>query len=546
MFKLNKAIQCRERAKIMKQYETEEIDVNRAKTLLKLAMDKEGKVSNEQLIQLYRNAGKTCLEFSKKHPRKCDNLKKFAIQAIERAETLQAEEQLEQLHLPDIPGDVPSAAKLASKPAITPTVPPPQILSPAAATPPTPTGAKLTKEEIAILGRNSKINGKQFVPFEPRDASKSALFVAGGKRWIDPDGILALSEKQQKRLGGWHHAEEKINQAVIINQVSPRNVTQTCVSDCSFVSALILSAGFERKFNRRLLTCSIFPQENGQPVINPSGRYCIRLYLNGCWRRVLIDTMLPFSNSGKILGSYSADKSELWVSLIEKAYMKVMGGYDFPGSNSSIDLNALTGWIPERKSLKEKNAINIHQVLQERMKSGQVLATMATGELSDELETKSGLVPTHAYALLDLRSYQNLKFVKLKNPWAEQSWKGKFSSKDLKSWTPDLRKALSYNPETAEKEDNGIFWIEWSNLIQFFDVCYMSWDPTMFRFSQKFHGRWTQGPKKDLYSVGSNPQYHLDINSNADTTVWIVLSRHITQKEDFANNRDFITLMVYK
>lgn len=52
------------------------------------------------------------------------------------------------------------------------------------------------------------------------------------------------------------------------------------------------------------------------------------------------------------------------------------------------------------------------------------------------------------------------------------------------------------------------------------------------------------GPVKDLYTIGYNPQYKLVAEKNS--SIWIVLTRHITDKDDFAQNRIYIALIVYK
>ncbi|KAF3827125.1 hypothetical protein GH733_002611 [Mirounga leonina] len=369
-------------------------------------------------------------------------------------------------------------------------------------------------------------------------------------RW----GKLPLSPKQKATFSKWVRPEDLTNNPTMIYTVSSFSIKQTIVSDCSFVASLAISAAYERRFNKKLITSIIYPQnKDGEPEYNPCGKYMVKLHLNGVPRKVIIDDQLPVDHKGELLCSYSNNKSELWVSLIEKAYMKVMGGYDFPGSNSNIDLHALTGWIPERIAMHSDSQTfskdNSFRMLYQRFHKGDVLITASTGMMTEAEGEKWGLVPTHAYAVLDIRELKGLRFIQLKNPWSHLRWKGRYSENDVKNWTPELQKYLNFDPRTAQKIDNGIFWISWDDLCQYYDVIYLSWNPGLFKESTCIHSTWDakQGPVKDAYSLANNPQYKLEVQCpQGGAAVWVLLSRHITDKDDFANNREFITMVVYK
>ena len=83
--------------------------------------------------------------------------------------------------------------------------------------------------------------------------------------------------------------------------------------------------------------------------------------------------------------------------------------------SQNIDLHALTGWIPERVAIRRSqpvpgdepfNADREFQRILERFHRGHCLVTVATGELRDGDADRAGLVPTHAYAMLDIQLIQ--------------------------------------------------------------------------------------------------------------------------------------------
>lgn len=137
--------------------------------------------------------------------------------------------------------------------------------------------------------------------------------------------------------------------------------------------------------------------------------------MNGAWRSVIIDALLPRSKithqplhaiaiplPSTSTSSSSSSNTQIgppWVPLATKAYFKALGGYTIRGSDPGPDIHAFTGWIPERMNLKdgfqrEKEWKRTHRA----WNKGQVLVTLGTGK-----EVNGDLVAFHAYAVIGVR-----------------------------------------------------------------------------------------------------------------------------------------------
>ncbi|ODQ67507.1 cysteine proteinase [Nadsonia fulvescens var. elongata DSM 6958] len=335
--------------------------------------------------------------------------------------------------------------------------------------------------------------------------------------------------KQKDLLKGWCRPFESSQKASSMGCHGSDTLYQEALSNCSFVASLCSIMAYNLRMNNSRIYPKLYPQDrNGMPTISVSGKYICNFFFNGVNRKVIIDDHLPVSNiSNHSLHIKSASNPELlWPALLEKAYMKVMGGYDFKGSYAACDTFSLLGWIPEIILMNEyfqKDRSNTREKLWSRLlsswKYGDVLLCLGTGKFLSSIGLDMGLIPEHDYAIIDLREEVLQDGTKrcsmlLQNPWNSS----KLSSEvdiNLENHTYSSNKGI------------GKFWTSFESVCFEFQSLYLNWNPSLFVHYEVTHFLWGNAQQVLKHNmIYQNPQYTVSNKGNKEMTVWLLLCRH--------------------
>ncbi|KAK7549691.1 hypothetical protein IWX49DRAFT_313447 [Phyllosticta citricarpa] len=425
-----------------------------------------------------------------------------------------------------------------------------------------------TAEQI-ILYKASSVNGSVFPPWKDAPQPEEFSLGEGNERFSDHT-LFRFSNDQLNSLDNWMPAADALPPPAwypggkglggpTMQAETQIDLVQDAATDCSVVASLCSIVARPDNGKAQYLANMIWPfnKMTSIPEISANGKYILRLNFNGCWRKVVIDDRLPVSKSTRMLHVVDRNNpSLLWPALLEKAYLKVRGGYDFPGSSSCTDLWTILGWIPEQIHLQGVEVVpdELWSRLSKAFGYGDVLMTVGTGSMSRRTEKELGLESQHDYAVMDLRTYGTERQFLLKNPWTEgnERSRGKrtpsatellmqeFVAEQKEAQNRVMTFPFSRAPTGSAQQAPRMFWISIEHLFQHFESVYANWNPVLFQHRQDIHFAWDLEAEKQIPGcLADNPQ--MSLKTDGDYVIWLLLSRHFKDDDSGATGakRDF-------
>ncbi|XP_065276850.1 calpain-12 [Emys orbicularis] len=330
---------------------------------------------------------------------------------------------------------------------------------------------------------------------------------------------LGLGSENIKGLE-WKRPQEICRSPKFIDEdMSRTDVKQGKLGNCWFLAAAASLTLYPQLMQRVVPRGQSFAREDY------AGIFHFQFWQYGQWVDVVVDDRLPVKN-GKLVFVRSCQSDEFWMPLLEKAYAKLNGSYEaMNGGYMNEAFVDFTGGVGETYQLKMPNP-ELFKVIRAALTKRSLMGAHIKVTRQEDMEghTPEGLVKGHAYSItavhkLDHRG-KKLKLLRLRNPWGEVEWNGRWSDHSS-LWSgldPRLQKRLHVRREDGE------FWMQMDDFLRYFDaleICSLT--PDLLEEEKgvgwnvhSFQGRWSTGYTAGGYRSSGlrdgfwmNPQYHV-------------------------------------